>query len=576
MLLVALALAVALVEAIGAVLVLVLVKIVTQPSNAISLPLVGSLQSAFPGASTSQLRTGVSIAVVVFFLLRSVVIAGQGYLRAKTVERTSAELSDHLLRGYLAMPYLAHTQLNSATLVRNTYVATQQFGGQVLKPLVGMLAELIVAAVLIAVLLVLAPQATLLAAAFFSVTLFVLIRLVQPALRRLGRQAQDSRSAGLKAVTQALVGVRDIRLVGREREFADVYRAHRDRVARAEYLRGAASEVPRGLIETTLVTVIVVLLLLAGEDNGDGSSIMSTLGVFAYAGVRLQPSLTKIIDGFNQLKFGTAVLDDLHDDRVAADAALRDFAAAARSTGPTFSQTFELRDVTLTYPGADAPALDRVSFAVPFGSFVGVCGPTGGGKSTLLDVVAGLLTVDSGEVTVDGAALGPFPRWWHEQLGVVSQSIFLTDDTVRANIALGVPDEEIDEQRLLDCVQRAQLGEVVAGLPDGLATVVGERGQRLSGGQRQRVAVARALYRDPPVILMDEGTSALDTATETALVAAIGDLRADRTLIAIAHRISTVKDADTLLVIDQGRVVAQGTYQELLASNATFQSLVAQ
>lgn len=574
--LVALSAGVAALEAVGAVLVLTLVRTIVTPEAAVTLPLLGDLADRWPTAQHDDLRLAVSLAVVAFFVLRSVVFVGQGYLRARMVERTSARLSDHLLRGYLALDYLTHTKVNSATLVRNAYVATQQFGGQVLRPLVSIAAELVVVGVLAVVLVVLAPGATLVAAGIFAVTVTVLLKIIQPRLRSLGREAQDARSVGLLAITQALTGFRDIRLAGAEDHFANRYQVERDRIARADSLRSATSEMPRALIETTLVIVIVLLLALSeGGDVAADAGLVPTLGVFAYIGLRMQPSLTKIVDSLNQLKFGAAVLDDLHDDRVLADEALAGRAVALQQQGPTFTTDLEVEGGRLTYPGTTSPALDGIDLRIRAGTFVGICGPTGGGKSTLLDVLVGLLTLDEGEVRVDGQALGQHPRWWQAQLGVVSQSIFLTDDTLRANIAFGVDRDKVDRTLLLDCVRRAQLDDVVAGLPDGLDTIVGERGLRLSGGQRQRVAIARALYTDPAVIIMDEGTSALDAATESALVAALGELRANRTLIAVAHRIATVLEADEIHVIADGRIIASGDHGTLLANNDLFRTLVA-
>ena len=224
--------------------------------------------------------------------------------------------------------------------------------------------------------------------------------------------------------------------------------------------------------------------------------------------------------------------------------------------------------------GPDAPeVLHGVDLTVRRGDFIGICGPTGGGKSTLLDLLVGLLQPASGRVEVDGVPLGPMPRWWWSQIGVVSQAVFLTDDSVRGNIAFGEELEDVDEDRLRRCIQRAQLDDVILALPEGLDTLVGERGVRLSGGQRQRIAIARALYREPAVLILDEGTSALDGATERALVAAIDEATTSRTLITIAHRISTIRDADRILVVADGRVQDIGTHDELLERNELFRAL---
>jgi ABC-type multidrug transport system fused ATPase/permease subunit len=230
--------------------------------------------------------------------------------------------------------------------------------------------------------------------------------------------------------------------------------------------------------------------------------------------------------------------------------------------------------VSFAYATGGTEVLRDIDLTIRRGEFLGICGPTGGGKSTLVDLLVGLLQPTDGSITVDGVPLGRRPLWWWSQLGVVSQQVFLIDDTLRNNIAFGDRvSVGIDEDRLARCVQRAQLDPVVAQFPAGLDTIVGERGVRLSGGQRQRVAIARALYREPEVLVLDEGTSALDGATERALVAAIDEATHERTLIAIAHRISTIRDADRILVVADGRIVDQGTHDELLARSELFQAL---
>jgi ATP-binding cassette, subfamily B, bacterial PglK len=238
-----------------------------------------------------------------------------------------------------------------------------------------------------------------------------------------------------------------------------------------------------------------------------------------------------------------------------------------------FDREIRLDKVTLRYEGANVEALTDINVTIRKGESIGIVGPTGGGKTTLVDVIVGLLEPTRGALLVDGVDIRDCPEAWQRNLGMVSQDPFLVDDTLRRNIALGLEQHVIDESRVLEVVRVAQLADVVAGLPEGLDTVVGERGVRLSGGQRQRVAIARALYRDPSVIVFDEGTSALDNATEAQLQRALEELRADRTLIAVAHRLSTVVDSDRILFVSGGRIADSGTYAELLERCSGFRQL---
>jgi ATP-binding cassette, subfamily B, bacterial PglK len=573
--LVVLALLVAGFEAFGALLVYSLMGLISGEAGAMSLPVLGDLTDRFPDTPLRTLQLAVAGLVAGFFLVRALVIVGEVYIQSRFVYNAGRRLSNHLVRGYLAMPYLTHTQINSSELVRNAFDSVQSLVNQVLKPAVHVLAETVLVVGLTAVLLVVTPQATLIALIVLGPSVWLLLAVVQPRLKRLGRESQESRRGTLLAMQQALGGIRDIRLLGREREFSNMFARQRRVMARTAYLKHTLAELPRVLIETTFVLVIALVFVLAVVTGDGPEALVSTLGVFAYAGLRLQPSLRKIVQGLNHIRFGSAIVEDLLEDRARVDAALasRRSLADVEQQGRALSRGIELRGVSFSYAPDAPPALRNIDLTIRRGEFLGICGPTGGGKSTLIDLIVGLLQPTRGQVLVDGRPLGEHATWWYEQLGVVSQSVYLIDDTLRRNIAFGRKEGEIDDDRLQRSVERAQLQAVVDELPHGLDTVVGERGVRLSGGQRQRVAVARALYREPSVIVLDEGTSALDGATEAALVAAVDELKVGRTLISVAHRISTVRDADRILVISGGRIVADGSHDELLRGSELFRGL---
>jgi ATP-binding cassette, subfamily B, bacterial PglK len=576
LLLVLLALAIAGFEAIGAMLIYVLMGLTSGPPAELALPGLEQLPSPLADLPPRALQLSLAGLVAVFFLGHGAVLVGQTYIQARLVHNAGARIASHLVRGYLALPYLTHTQMNSSELVRNAFDSVQHLVRQVMKPAVEVVAEVTLVVGLTIVLLVVAPQATLIALVVLGPAVGLLLMIIQPRLKRLGREAQESRRHSLQALQQALGAVRDIRLLGREQEFATVFKRQRRIMARTEYMEAALSKVPRALIESGMVLVIVVIFILAVLSDDDGAALVPTLGVFAYVGFRLQPSLRKIVQGLNHVRFGTAIIDDLLQDRQRVDAVLesrtRRPVAVPRSEDG-FRRSIELRDVAFSYADGAPPALVDVNLRIERGESIGICGPTGGGKSTLVDLISGLLHPSSGEVLVDGRPLDDHPSWWYAELGVVSQSVYLLDGTLRQNIAFGRRDDDIDEELLHRSVERSQLQEVVKRLPLGLETPVGERGIKLSGGQRQRVAIARALYREPSVIIFDEGTSALDAATEGALVAALDDLRVGRTLISVAHRIATVRHVDRIIVVNGGRIVHEGGYAELLDHSALFRQL---
>ncbi len=566
------------VEAAGAALVYLLVALISSEDATVELPLVGDLASLLPSLSARELRITAAVGVGMFFLLRGLVLIAQKYVANRLIANASALISGELLDGYLTMPYVFHTRKSSAELIRNTYGGVQKLLVGIVMPAISIITEIVLALTLFITLVALAPFAMLVTAVSLGATLWVLQGLVRPRLERISRQNEEASMQSLAAIQQVLGGIRDIKLLRREAAFSRIHLEQRLIAARNSYQSTLLSALSPIAIETSLILAIVGVFVLATTGEGGAQGALATLAVFAYVGLRLQPVLQNIITQINKINTNVAILDIIEEERrdIAdwADEVATETDAAAAIHSHDFADRIDVRGVTFRYRADLEPVLQDVDLTIGRGEFVGICGPTGGGKSTLVDLLVGLLQPTEGTITVDGTPLGRRPLWWWDQLGVVSQAVFLTNDTLRRNIAFGTLDDaEIDEARLERCVRRAQLEPVVTDLPDGLDTVVGERGIRLSGGQRQRIAIARALYREPEVLVLDEGTSALDGATERALVQAIDEATHERTLIAIAHRISTIRNADRILVVSGGRVVDQGTYDELLGRNELFQAL---
>ena len=568
-------------EAFGAALVYLLVALISTPDASINLPVLGDIASYFPGLTPREIKITFALGVGAFFVLRAGVVLVQTYVQSRLVNNAKALIAGEMLDGYLSLPYLFHTQRSSSKLIRNTYQGTTKLVTGVVLPVLSMATELLLGLALLTTLVLLAPQAMLVAGAGLTITILIIQRFVKPRLVEFSHQTEAASAESIAAIQQALGGIRDIKLLQRETSFARLHLEARLLIARVGYRSSILKSLSPLAIETSLILTIVAVFVLATTGDTSVERTLATLAVFAYVGLRLQPILQKMIGFLNTLNSNQAVVNLLIEDRrliedwkaqVAAEPANNGRATTGRSTG--FQDTIRFEEVDFAYTEQGPTVLSGVDLTIRRGEFIGICGPTGGGKSTLVDLLVGLLQPTSGSITVDGVELGRRPLWWWDQLGVVSQNVFLTDDTLRNNIAFGEQvTGKIDEKRMQRCVERAQLGPVIAQLPDGLDTFVGERGVRLSGGQRQRVAIARALYREPEVLVLDEGTSALDGATERALVAAIDEATHERTLIAIAHRISTIRDADRILVVADGRIQDIGTHDELLERNALFQAL---
>jgi ATP-binding cassette, subfamily B, bacterial PglK len=567
-------------EALGAALVYLLVALISTPDASINLPLIGDVASYFPGWTPREIKVTFALGVGVFFVLRAGVVLIQNYVTQRLVNNAKALIAGEMLDGYLSLPYLFHTQRSSAQLIRNTYQGTTKLVAGIVLPVISMATEVLLGLSLLVTLILLAPQAMLLTSIGLTLTLIAIQRFIKPKLLDFSRQTEVASADSIAAIQQALGGIRDIKLLQREDAFARIHLEARLIIARVGYKSSVLTSLSPLAIETSLILTIVAVFVLATTGDGSVERTLATLAVFAYVGLRLQPILQRMIGFLNTLNKNQAVVDILIEDRALIrewqDAIAAEPVAAgsrtSRSSG--FRQEIRFENVGFAYDTGGPTVLHGVDLTIRRGEFIGICGPTGGGKSTLVDLLVGLLQPTAGTVSVDGVPLGRRPLWWWDQLGVVSQNVFLTDDTLRNNIAFGEQvGGTVDPERIKRCVERAQLRPVIDALELGLETLVGERGVRLSGGQRQRVAIARALYREPEVLVLDEGTSALDGATERALVAAIDEATHERTLIAIAHRISTIRNADRILVVADGRIQDVGTYDELLARNQLFRAL---
>lgn len=419
------------------------------------------------------------------------------------------------------------------------------------------------------VMLIVAPGATVGAVLVVGGAAMVLLKVVQPRLKRLGGRAQEMRKRSLATLQQSLHGIRDVKVLGAEAHFGRSYSDSRQQLARSFYLHGAVAELPRHVIETALVTFILALFGLAVLTGAGAEQLLSTLGLFAYAGMRIMPSLQKVVSGLNDLRFSAAAVEHVHHDLEL----VQQVEQPGAGLQVRFTDALRLRGVSYTYEESAHPAVMDIDLEIRPGEVVGICGPTGGGKTTLTDLIIGILPPTAGTVEVDGTDLRAAIPSWFSNLGVVPQMVFLMDDTLRANIALGVASDEVDEVAVREAVHLAQLDRFVESLPDGLDTHVGERGVRISGGQRQRVAIARALYRRPKVLVFDEGTSALDNVTEATLIESLERLRGSHTVLLVAHRLSTVRNCDKIVFLEGGRITAVGDFERLRQQSAGFRAL---
>ncbi|MEJ1088249.1 ABC transporter ATP-binding protein [Microbacterium sp. Mu-80] len=484
--------------------------------------------------------------------------------------RVSALASVELMRRYVLAPYGRHRQRSLSTIYRNINDATSQSASVLLASLT-LCTDALVLVAIIAVLLVSSPGVALFAVALFGVLVFG----VQYALRRrqmqIGENVADAALRAWQSLMPGLDGFRETRLSGSADRFVSNYRDAKLYGAQQSRMMGFLSDIPRYLLEVSFILAIagIAIMLFA---IGQGDQVLPVLGLFAAASMRALPTLNRITANIGTMRAGRAGLRIFAEALAELDA--EGMHNAQRSDGDLYSGDIQLDEVTFQYADADRPVLQGLSLRIPANETTAFVGSSGAGKSTLLDLILGLLSPTSGTITSGGRPIDDDLAAWYAGLGVVPQEVFLANDTVAANIAFGVAPAEFDHEWMREVASIAQLDALITHLPEGFDTIVGDRGVRLSGGQRQRVGLARALYRRPRVLVLDEATSALDNATEHEIAATLDSLRGSMTVLIVAHRLSTVRDADTLIFLEAGRIATSGTFDEVRASNEEFARLV--
>jgi len=410
----------------------------------------------------------------------------------------------------------------------------------------------------------------------FATAYMLLYKTVRRRLVRNGRYISEAQQMRFKLMGEGFGGIKDALLLGRQKEFTDRFKAACDKFAVAQGTTQALAQVPRYALELIAFgsVIFLVLYLLAAHDGNLGS-ILPVLSVYALAGFKLLPALQQVYTGLTQIRGNLAAFDALRDDLRASSL------ETAKANEPTVERIVpqhevHLNNIVFSYPGKEAPALKNLSITIPANGVIGLVGASGSGKSTAIDLLLGLIEPQQGNLEIDGQPLSRETiRAWQNSVGFVPQSIFLADSSIRENIAFGLPPESIDEEKVKTAATMAHLDDLLAELPGGLETRVGERGVQLSGGQKQRIGIARALYDDADVLILDEATSALDGITEKLIMDAIHDFSGRKTIVMIAHRLATVRQCDSIYLLRNGQVEDQGTYEELVDRNEIFKSMAA-
>jgi ABC-type multidrug transport system fused ATPase/permease subunit len=535
-------------------LVVPVVGLLTRPNYIQNFPRINELLG-YP--TEHQFVIGMMFALVVVYIAKSFFLIWSAWVQRGYSASVTTRIGRQLFRSYLYQPYAFHLQRNSAVLIRNSQNSGLVMTG-IIDPILVISSDILVTAGLFVLLIKLEPIGSIATISIFGLTSWIFRKFTNSRIKTWGEIQNFHKKMLLQHLQQGFGGVKDVKILGTEEYFASQY--GENLLKNSEVVRrfSIAQTLPRFGLEILTIIGLAVLVSTMVLLDSELPEILPVLGLFGAAAFRLLPAVNRLISNFQIINVSRPQVNEVFEDLD-----LPDQLNHKNSDRSTLTSAISIVDISFSYAESLKNVVSGVSVKIGRGEAVGLIGSSGSGKSTLVDILLGLLEPNSGKVLVDGSDIHDDLRGWQDQIGYVPQSIFLTDDTLRRNVAFGLPKDKIDDDAVRSAIRSAQLEEFVASLPDGMETVVGERGVRLSGGQRQRIGIARALYNNPDVLVLDEATSSLDTETEHGVMQAVQALQGDKTVIIVAHRLSTVEYCDRLYRLENAQIVDEGTFSEV-------------
>lgn len=567
----------ALFELVGVSLITGLVSLIGTPSMIHENSVMQYVYDLFHMTSDRQFFLFVVVGLIIIYLIKNTFLLWIYYVLYSFIYNNQLRLSGRLVDCYLKKPYTYHLDTNSGDMIRNIMLDSERFF-QMILCIFQVLAESLIAALLSVYLLVIDPFITVSVVLILGVFSLLYIVVFKGKAKKYGKINQFYDGKMHQAILQALGAVKDIKILKREKYFSDVYVSFGKKKLDAVRDNNVLGQLPKYLIETICIGAVIVLLMFKVGSDGVNSMIPQ-LAAFAVAAFKLLPSVSKINNYVNLIIFLKPSVDLIYQDiketedmvngndgsdyfsigkemmeKISSDDNKEEDLSQTVWNSEIAAGEIKVENLSYRYPNTEKDVLKDVNISIPLGKSVGLVGPSGSGKSTLADIILGILTPTEGNVYYNGMDVHKNPEKWAEKLSYIPQAIYLADETVRNNIAFGIEDEKIDDAKVLEALKEAKLDEFIESLDDGINSMIGERGVRISGGQRQRIGIARALYDNPEILVLDEATSALDNNTESEVMEEIDALSGRKTLIIIAHRLSTLKNCDLIYRVEGGTV----------------------
>lgn len=521
------------------------------------------LCSIFNISDQRQYVSVLLILLILVFVLKNVYLIVEYRIQYNFIGKCRYDMQAGLIHSYIRKPYTFYLSANFGEIIRiiNSDV-TEAFN--LLTGVLLFYTEIIVSIVLGITIIVMSPMMAFGIIIILLIELLVIAVVIKPVMRRTGEGQRDEAALSNKWLLQSLNGIKSIKVANKENYFEDNFKGHARKAVRLAAKYQTLYNLPRLLIEAFTVAGVLLIMLILVLKGMDLASLVPQLSAFVIAAIRLLPSVNRISTSINQVPFYEGGLDNIirviEDEDVLKSSSTEMESDGRRlntSHNITFNENIVFDDVSFFYPQNDKKILEHTGFKIHAGESVGIIGSSGSGKTTTVDIMLGLLAPSSGSVSVDGYDINDNLPAWLSHLAYIPQSIFLMDDTIRANVAFGTDTSKMLDEKVWESLREAQLEDFVRELPDGIDTTIGEQGVRLSGGQRQRIGIARALYNNPEILFFDEATSALDNETEKAIMESIENLKGRKTLVIIAHRLTTIENCDVVYKVENGKIIKE-------------------